>query len=345
MTNIAKKRILIIGAGISGSTIARKLAENGYEIDLIEKKNHIAGNCYDFIDENGIRIHKYGPHLFHTSKKDVINWLSRFTDWIDYKHQVVSQLSNGDLVPFPPNIETLKKVKKEDLINIFYRPYTEKMWGTKLEQINKGILNRVPIRKDSENCYFPKDTFQKLPKNGYTCLIDKMLNHENIKLRINFDYKKEMSDAYFHTFNSMPIDEFFNYKFGDLPYRSIKFHHKIENINRFSRYPVINFTDTKNPYTRQTEWKNFPNNERTKNITVITKEEPCDYKENNKERYYPVNDKKGLNRKLYQKYADLVPKNITFIGRCGLYVYINMDEAVSSALVKAKSFINKFEKS
>ena len=344
MPNIAKKRILIVGAGISGATIARKLADNGYEINLVEKKKHIAGNCYDFIDKNGIRIHKYGPHLFHTSKKDVITWLSRFTDWIDYKHHVVSKLRNGDLVPFPPNIETLKKVKKEDLINIFYRPYTEKMWGTKLEKINPGILNRVPIREDSENCYFPKDNFQKLPKEGYTSLIAKMLNHENIKVRINCDYQREMSEEYFHTFNSMPIDEFFNYKFGHLPYRSIKFHHKVKNINRITKHPVINFTDINSPYTRQTEWKNLPNNKNMNHLTVITKEEPCDYKENNQERYYPVNDIGGLNRKLYQKYANLVPNDITFIGRCGLYVYINMDEAVASALLKAKSFINKYKK-
>ncbi len=339
MPNIARKRILIVGAGISGATIARALADNGYEIHLIEKKNHIAGHCYDFIDRNGIRIHKYGPHLFHTSKKDVINWLSRFTEWVDYKHHVVSKLSNGDLVPFPPNIETLKKVKEEDLINIFYRPYTEKMWGIKLEEINPGILNRVPIRKDSENSYFPKDTFQKLPKEGYTSLIAEMLNHENIKVRINFEYEKKMSDLYFHTFNSMPIDEFFNYKFGHLPYRSIKFHHKVEKTTKISEHPVINFTDSKSPYTRQTEWKILPNNQTINNITVITKEEPCDYKENNKERYYPVNDRKGLNQKLYQRYAKLVPKNITFIGRCGLYIYINMDEAVASALLKAKSFM------
>ncbi len=116
MQNNPKKRILIVGAGISGATIARELADNGYEIHLIEKKKHIAGHCYDFIDKNGIRIHKYGPHLFHTSKKDVINWLSRFTEWVDYKHHVVSKLSNGELVPFPPNIETLKKIKEEDLL-------------------------------------------------------------------------------------------------------------------------------------------------------------------------------------------------------------------------------------
>ena len=115
------------------------------------------------------------------------------------------------------------------------------MWGTKLEQINPGILNRVPIRKDNENCYFPNDNFQKLPKDGYTSLISKMLNHKNIKVKINFNYEKKMSDAYFHTFNSMPIDEFFNYKFGHLPYRSIRFHHKIENINRFSKYPLLGY--------------------------------------------------------------------------------------------------------
>jgi UDP-galactopyranose mutase len=343
MQNIQEKRILVVGAGISGATIARMLAESGFEITIVEKKNHIAGNCYDYIDNNGIRIHKYGPHLFHTSKNNVINWLSKFTDWIDYKHHVVARLSNGDLVPFPPNLKTLEKVKKEDLLNVFYRPYTEKMWGTKLEKVNPGILKRVPIRDSLENYYFPKDNFQKLPKEGYTALITKMLKHDLINVKININYKKEMSEEYFHTFNSMPIDEFFNYKFGHLPYRSIKFHHKTERINSLSKFPVINFTD-KSPYTRQTEWKNFPNNNHINNITVTTKEEPCDYKENNEERYYPVNDKDGSNRKLYRKYAMLVPRNTTFIGRCGLYTYIDMDDAVESALLKAKSFLNKFKK-
>lgn len=343
MKKIEGKKILIVGAGISGATIARLLAEKGFQITVFEKKDHIGGNCFDYVDINGIRIHKYGPHLFHTSNLNVINWLSRFTDWVDYKHQVVAQLPNGDFVPFPPNRETLKKVNKEDLVDVFYRPYSEKMWGSKLELINPAILNRVPFIDSIQNLYFPRDNFQKLPKKGYTSLIKKILNHKLIKVMLNINYEREMSYGFFHTFNSMPIDEFFKFKYGDLPYRSIKFHHETKKINKFSSHSVINFTDKLSPFTRQTEWKNFPNNNNVNDVTVITKEEPCDYMENNQERYYPINDKEGKNRKLYEKYSKLVPENFTFIGRCGLYAYINMDEAVSSALLKAKLFIKKFD--
>ena len=337
------QKILIIGAGLSGATIARQLAEKNYQITLIEKRDNIGGNCYDYKDKNSsIRIHKYGPHIFHTSNKRVFKWLSRFTEWIDYEHKVLAKINSGELVPFPPNLATLKYVKPTDLVNTFYRPYSEKMWGMALEEINTEIIKRVPIRKNYENRYFPFDRFQKLPKKGYTSLIKNILNHNLININLSTPFDHDMVNHYDHIFNSMPVDEFFKYKFGFLPYRSIKFHHQIYQSKNLTPYPVINYTNN-SIYTRHTEWKNFPSHGSNKDITIITREEPCDFRYNNYERYYPIIDKQGLNIKLYKKYKNNVPSNMTFIGRCGLYIYINMDQAVSSALSIAMNFMNKMK--
>ncbi len=336
-----EKRFLIIGAGLSGATIARQLADNNYEVTLIEKRAHIAGNCFDYEDKKtNIRLHKYGPHIFHTSNKKVFQWLSRFTEWVDYEHKVLAEINSGKLVPFPPNLKTLEYVKPTDLVNTFYRPYSEKMWGLDLEEINPEIIKRVPIRDDYEDKYFPLDRFQKLPKKGYTSLIKNILSHNLIDIKLSTPFEQDMLNHYDHIFNSMPIDEFFNYKFGFLPYRSIKFHNQIYKSKNLTPYPVINYTNN-SIYTRHTEWKNFPSHGLNKKLTIVTKEEPCDFRSNNYERYYPIVDKRGLNYKLYKKYKAHVPKNMTFIGRCGMYVYINMDQAVSSSLTICKNFINK----
>jgi len=163
---------------------------------------------------------------------------------------------------------------------------------------------------------------------------------KKIKIKLNFAFDKKLAGDFYNVINYMPIDEYFNYKFGQLPYRSIKFHHELHNISQLSKHPVVNYTD-KSVFTRHTEWKNFPNHGDSKNQTLVTREEPCDYRENNFERYYPVIDMDGKNRKLYQKYKNIIPDNMTFIGRCGMYVYINMDQAVSSSLSLSKKFISK----
>ena len=334
------KNILIVGAGLSGATIARKLAESGYKIIIIDKKDHVAGHCFDYKSDDGIRIHKYGPHIFHTSNNLVINWLSKFTNWVDYEHKVVAKLFDGRLVPFPPNKTTLEYVAHDDLLDTFYRPYSEKMWGKTLEELNPKIIHRVPIRPDNEDRYFPKDKFQKLPSEGYTKLVENLLNHPSIELRLNTKFEKSMQKNILHTFNSMPIDEYFDFCFGELPYRSIKFHHKVLDKNKKTNNAVINFTDTKK-FTRVTEWKNFPSHGENRLKTQLTLEEPCDYTENNHERYYPINDADGINRKKYREYSDIVPKNLTFIGRCGQYIYIDMDQAVSSSLSLSRKFIEQ----
>ena len=188
------KKILIVGSGLSGSTIARILAENDFKIDLIDKRNHVGGNVYDFINSKKIRVHKYGPHLFHTNNEKVMRFLKKHSDWIEYKHKVKAILDNGEYVTMPVNKETLKVVGKDKIVNVLYRPYSEKMWGMKLEDISKDIINRLPIRNDNNEFYFPNDKYQFIPKDGYTRLIKNILNHYNISVEINQPFSKSMEN-------------------------------------------------------------------------------------------------------------------------------------------------------
>lgn len=331
-------KVLVVGAGFSGCTVARVLADAGIKVTVIDKKDHIGGHAFDFVNPAGIRVHKYGPHIFHTSNDKVVRFLSAFTKWIDYKHRVKAMLSSGQLVTLPVNAETSAIVGKDNVIDIFFRPYTKKMWGMDLEQLDPNILSRVPIREDMNELYFPNDSFQAMPKGGYAALFNEMLNHSNIFVQLNTPFVKGQESSFHHTFNSMPIDEFFDYQFGELPYRSIKFHHINLPLPKLFDVSVVNFTDT-GPYTRVTEWKNFPEHGVNSGLTSITFEEPCDYKENNLERYYPVKDLNGTNAGIYRAYKEQVPANITFIGRCGLYVYLDMHQAISSAMTTANRFL------
>ena len=165
-------KILVVGAGLSGATVARELADSGYNVHVIDRRNHIAGNAYDYINEHGIRVHKYGPHLFHTNNETVFKWLSRFTDWVEYKHKVKALLKDGQYVTLPVNKKTKEIVGKEIVLDIFFRPYTKKMWGVELDDLNPDIINRVPIRDDDNELYFPNDKIQVMPKEGYTKMVE-----------------------------------------------------------------------------------------------------------------------------------------------------------------------------
>lgn len=322
-----KQNILIVGAGFSGSVIARELAEAGFSITVIDQRNHIAGNCYDEII-GSVKVHKYGPHLFHTNNKKVVDWLSKFTDWIEYKHKVKA-LYKDQFLTVPPNKQT-KEYLGDKLFEVIYKPYSEKMWGV---EVDDSILDRVKPRDDDNEYYFPNDKYQFLPKEGYTKLFENILDHNNIKVVLNTKFHKDMETNYDHIFNSMPIDLYYEFCFGELPYRSIKFHHTICD----QQIPVMNYTDN-GKYTRITKWELFPNHGKG---ALSTLEEPCDYKDNNDERYYPVKDKEGVNREIYNKYAKIENKKTTFIGRCGKYVYLDMDMAVSSAIALANKFKNE----
>lgn len=335
-----QNKILIVGAGFSGAVIARELAERGYKVTVIDKRDHIAGNAFDFVNEAGVRVHKYGPHLFHTSNQKVVDWLSRFTGWLPYQHKVKAQLEDGRYVTLPVNAETAGIVGRDNVVDIFFKPYTEKMWGIRYDEIDADVLSRVPIRDDLNELYFPNDTFQAMPEQGYVKVFENILAHENIEVILERAYRKGEEAEYLHTFNSMPIDEFFDCRFGELPYRSIKFHTTTVPVPRLLPTATVNFTH-RQPYTRVTEWKLLPNHGNPPGHTTITVEEPCDYRDNNYERYYPVKDKSGKNRELYKQYEALVPANMTFIGRCGLYAYLDMHQAISSALAVASSFLDQ----
>lgn len=333
------KKFLIVGAGLSGAVIARCLADNGNKVTVIDKRDHIGGNCFDYLNEDNILVHKYGPHLFHTSNVEVVDWLSRFTKWVPYKHRVKAKLKDSRLVTLPVNAETARIVGKENVIDIFFRPYTKKMWGLDIEQLDSSILKRVPIRDDDNEFYFPNDNFQAMPLHGYTKLFEEILNHQNIDVHLKTNYKEYDHNSFDHIFNSMPIDEYFDWCYGRLPYRSMKFHTSTVQVPNLFPVATVNFTHD-GPFTRVTEWKNIPNS-RTFNpseyVTSITVEEPCEGTELN-EPYYPVKDIHGENRAKFERYQQLVPSNMTFIGRCGTYSYIDMDKAVALALEIAKKF-------
>lgn len=339
------KNILIIGAGLSGLTIARILAENGFEVTIVEARNHIAGNCFDYMDDNGFLIHKYGPHLFHTSSEKAWKFVSQYSNWIEYKHKVRALLADGTYVTLPVNKNTAQIVGKENVIDIFFRPYTRKMWNLDLEEVSPDILKRVPIRDDENELYFPNDIYQALPEEGYTNLCKNIINHPNIKVFLNSKFVRNpgIEDNYIKIFNSMPIDEYYDFCYGKLPYRSIKFHLQTINAERLLPVATINFTND-GPYTRMTEWKLIPNckvTPKNKYITAITVEEPCYDYENNMERYYPINDKDGINQEKYNRYKSIGNEKIEFIGRCGTYKYINMDKAFDLAIGIAEKFLNE----
>jgi len=333
-------KILVVGAGFSGAAIARTLADAGHFITVIDKRDHIAGNCYDYENEHGIRIHKYGPHIFHTNNLGVVNWLRRFGEWVPYQHKVKAILKDGRYVTLPVNKETKEIVGEENIIDTFIRPYTKKMWGKEIEELDPSILSRVPIRDDMNELYFPNDRYQMMPKHGYTKVFQNIFDHDDIDVQLGVEYDKESNAQYDFIFNSMPIDQYFDYVHGELPYRSIKFHHVDIPSPVLLPVPCVNFTHS-GPYTRMTEWKNFPEHGVNDSMTSITYEEPCDYKENNFERYYPVKDLEGTNRDIYKKYREMTPPNMEFIGRCGMYVYIDMDMAISSAFSTAKEFLKR----
>lgn len=330
--------ILVVGAGLSGATIARTLADADHNVHIIDKRGHVAGNAYDYIDEHGFRIHKYGPHLFHTNNREVVDWLSQFTTWVPYQHKVKALLSDGSYVTLPPNVETKEILGKEGIIDTLFRPYSKKMWNMEIEELDPTIISRIPVRDDYNELYFPNDRYQCLPSNGYEMMVKNIIDHPAINVSLKTSFDKSMEGDFDHVFNSMPIDEYFEFCFGSLPYRSIRFTHITFPAPRIFPVAVVNFTHH-GPQTRVTEWAHLPNHGASECMTALTYEEPCDYKDNHHERYYPVKDAAGKNRSQYKKYRDNCPANVTFIGRCGQYVYLDMDMAVASSLAAARRFI------
>jgi UDP-galactopyranose mutase len=369
--------VLVVGAGFAGATFARVLAEAGWHVTVVDKRPHVGGNAYDCIVTGGDRIHQYGPHLFHTSNPRVVRWVERFGRWEPYEHRVLAALGPGEFVPLPINRTTIEKVfdikfesdqamrdflatqtvqggeirSAEDallasvgsiLMNLFFRPYTEKMWGVELAELAPSIVGRLRLRFDREDRYFPDDAFQCLPAAGYAGLFDAILSHDRITTQLETSFDPAFRKDFEHTFCSAPIDEVFGHRFGELPYRSIRFHH--ENASRASvaQQPaaVVNFTD-RGPFTRRTHWAKFPLHAGFEETAVATLEEPCDYRDNNYERYYPVHRADDAVAAVHAQYADLAREDptITFIGRCGTYQYLNMDQVINQSLQGAEKWL------
>jgi UDP-galactopyranose mutase len=367
---MANDRVLVVGAGFAGASYARTFAEAGYEVDVIDRRGHVAGNAYDEVDATGVRVHRYGPHLFHTNNSDVVHWLQRFGSFVPYEHRVEALLGDGRRVPLPVNRNTISQVFGVPLPNaaagkaflatqatpiaapanaaeylasaigtrltdLFFRPYTRKMWDLELEELDASVVKRIPIRFDDEDRYFPGERFQLLPHDGYTRVFGNILDHARIVVSLDRPFDPSMLSSYAHCFNSMSIDEFFGYRFGVLPYRSIRFHDtRVVWMPNPGAAATVNFTDN-GPLTRATDWSLLPNHRVQFGPHVtITSEEPCDHSANSGERYYPVKRSDGRNEILYGRYralAEQIPK-LTFIGRCGTYRYLDMHQVINQSL-------------
>jgi len=369
--------ILVVGAGLSGATHARVLAEAGCRVQVIDRRPQVAGNAFDHVDATGVRRHVYGPHLFHTNSDRVMAWLSRFAEFVPYEHRVTARLPNGGFAPLPVSRRTINAVfglelagepeVREflarvvvphpapstaaehlhsrigvELTDLLFRPYTRKMWGMDLEEMDAAVVRRIPIRHDDETRYFPTDRHQCLPRSGYADLVLRMLDHPLIRVSTRVEFRRSMLGDHTFCFNSMAIDEHYDYAYGPLPYRSIRFHDEaVPADRRLGPTAQVNFTDD-SPFTRHSDWALLPGHVvRATGRKTVTTEEPCDYRDNGLERYYPVPDADGRNAALYAKYRALADResHLRFIGRCGTYRYLNMDQVVGQALRSASTWL------
>ncbi|MDP4084404.1 MAG: UDP-galactopyranose mutase [Bacillota bacterium] len=370
---------IIVGSGFVGSIIAERIASHLHKkVLIIEKRNHIGGNAYDFYNEEGILVHKYGPHVFHTRSKEVWEYLSHFTDWNIYQHETLGFI-DGRFVPIPFNIHSLhqlfpqflalrleeklidqfgynnkvpilklKEIEDEDLqylANYIYEKvflnYTIKQWGVKPEELDPTVTGRVPVFVSKDNRYF-QDPYQGTPKYGYTKMFENMLDHENIKLLLNTDYKDIVSvnhgngemKVFNQSFNGKviytgPIDYFFDYKHGKLPYRSLQFIFETHPMEKFQNTGQVNYPNDYE-FTRITEFKHLTGQKHSK--TTIAKEISLNYDAAKNEPYYPVkNNETQEQLKLYKKEAEKL-HHIIFAGRLAEYQYYNMDAVVARAL-------------
>lgn len=350
---------LIVGAGFSGCVLAEQIAcRLNKLVLLIDRRDHIGGNAYDAYNEHGIMIHQYGPHIFHTNSKKVFDYLSRFTDWIVYEHRVLANV-DGQNVPIPINLNTLNELyglqmssleaagflesvrvrvdalnNSEDAIvsqvgyelyEKFFKHYTKKQWGVWPSELSPDVCGRIPVRTNRDDRYFT-DRYQVMPKNGYTQMFKNMIRHPNIHLMLQTDFHQVKSIfPYRYLIYTGPIDAYFDYKFGKLPYRSLKFSFETFDKEVYQEAGTINYPNSYD-YTRITEFKHLTAQVHKK--TTIVSEFPT----SQGSPYYPIpNDK---NMALYARYKEEAEKlpNIWFAGRLGSYRYYNMDQVVAQAL-------------
>jgi len=352
---------LIVGAGFAGSVLAERLAsQHGARVLLIDRRNHIGGNAYDEKNADGILYHKYGPHIFHTNSDAVVEYLSQFTEWRPYEHRVLATV-RGQLVPIPINRTTLNMLfdaglktdaeaeaflasraepvediqTSEDVVvnavgrelyELFFQGYTRKQWGLDPSELDRSVTARIPTRTNTDDRYFT-DAFQAMPSEGYTAMFERMLNHEMIDIRVGVDFRDVQDEIEAdHIIYTGPIDEYFDFRFGKLPYRSLKFDHKTIEQERYQPVGTVNYPDEAVPYTRVSEYKHLTGQQAP--VTTITYEYPSA----EGDPYYPI--PREENQALFKRYEALADETegVTFVGRLATYRYYNMDQIVGQAL-------------
>lgn len=357
--------VLVVGAGFAGAVMAERLAaEAGLRVLVIDRRPHIGGNAYDCTDEAGILVHRYGPHIFHTCSAAIVRYLSQFTEWRPYEHRVLASV-DGQLVPMPINRTTLNLLfdaglesdaaaaaflaaraepvrhiaTSEDAVvstigrelhDKFFRYYTRKQWGLDPSELDSSVAARVPSRVTTDDRYF-LDSFQAMPAGGYTRLFERLLAHPNITVKLGTAYSDVRdSIACDRIVYTGPIDEFFDFRFGRLPYRSLRFVHRTLDVEQHQPVAVVNYPDESTPYTRVTEYKHLTG--QTAPRTSVAWEYPAAYPAESADPYYPI--PRAENRALYKRYEALAHglPHVTFVGRLATYRYYNIDQVVGQAL-------------
>lgn len=350
---------LIVGAGFAGSVLAERLAsQRGKRVLIVEKRDHIAGNAYDEYDADGILVHRYGPHIFHTNAREVFEYLSRFTDWRPYQHRVRASV-DGQLVPIPINLDTVNQLYNLDLSSDeleaffaaralprepkrssedvvvarvgkelyekFFRGYTRKQWGLDPSELDASVTARVPVRTNRDDRYFT-DTYQAMPSQGYTAMFRRMLDHPNIQVMLRTDYRDVAALLpHEHLIYTGPIDAYFDHALGRLPYRSLDFEFVSHDVERVQAVGTINYPND-NAYTRRTEMKHLTGQRHPRSVLVY------EHPRADGDPYYPI--PRPDNQALYKAYTEraAVLEHVTFVGRLGTYRYYNMDQVVAQAL-------------
>lgn len=350
---------MIVGAGFAGSVLAERLARgSGKRVLIVDRRPHIGGNAFDHHDDDGILVHRYGPHIFHTNSREVFDYLSQFTLWRPYQHRVLASV-DGQLVPIPINLDTVNKLynlslnsfeveaffagraekverikTSEDVIvskvgrelyEKFFRGYTRKQWNLDPSELDASVTARIPIRTNRDDRYFT-DTYQVMPLHGYTRLFERMLDHSNIKIMLCTDYRDvEHVIPHAELIYTGPIDAYFDHCYGKLPYRSLEFRFETRNVEVAQPAPVINYPN-EHAYTRVTEFKYLTGQEHRKTSVVY------EFPRAEGDPYYPI--PRPENAELYRKYEALAQatKNVHFVGRLATYKYYNMDQVVAQAL-------------
>jgi UDP-galactopyranose mutase len=357
---------LVVGAGFAGSVLAERLAAgSGKSVLLCDRREHIGGNAYDQADEAGILVHKYGPHIFHTNSREIFNYLSQFTAWRVYEHRVLA-LVEGKLLPIPINLDTINKLydlslnEREveqflaaraipcksprtseqvtlsrvgrDLYEKFFRSYTRKQWGLDPSELDAQVAARIPVRSNRDDRYFT-DQFQSMPKHGFTRMFENMLDHPNIDVLVGIDYRDLRKQVKFRQLIfTGPVDEFFDFRFGKLPYRSLRFEHKTLNQEWHQPVAVVNYPNNFD-YTRVTEFKHLTGQQHSRTSIVF------EYPQARGDAYYPI--PQPANAAIYARYRELAQnrRDVHFVGRLATYRYYNMDQVIGQALTLYRKLV------